>query len=202
MNSLVSYDDRDAPALARSIDIETPSELLQLASILFQRHSTSNMPTLKQVTCSLELGPNNTKIKEYCHRYTDGGVEAFIAVPEADIPFKIHVASHGYIAYGLAAFVYMDGQYQCNRNKQHLAVPREGMNPDRYEVDFKFLQREEKKGGGTYIAREWTFAQLKTGKQEVVGIWLVVEADVLETPSRCRQSPQFQSTLCKECWYD
>ena len=76
------------------------------------------MPTLKDVTCSLELSAlNGAKLKEYYPRYSDGHVETFVAVPEVDQPFIVHVVSKGYIAPGLAVYVFMDGVYQCNRNR-------------------------------------------------------------------------------------
>jgi len=58
------------------------------------------MPQLKQLTCSIELGPGRTKLTEYGARYSDGVVEAFIAVPGSKIPFAVHVQSEGYIAPG------------------------------------------------------------------------------------------------------
>lgn len=120
------------------------------------------MPNLKQISCAIELGPNNTQLKEYGHRYTDGGVEAFVAIPESDIPFQVHVTSNGYIAPGLAAYLFIDGQYQCNRNRQRLQVPSPGMSPLEYEIDFKLRQREEKTSEGQFVAREWTFSRLQT----------------------------------------
>ena len=46
------------------------------------------MPTLKQIKGSIELGPGNTILKEYGARYSDGHVEAFVAVPDVDVPFQ------------------------------------------------------------------------------------------------------------------
>ncbi|KAM3415530.1 hypothetical protein BST61_g9051 [Cercospora zeina] len=123
------------------------------------------MPTLKQIGCSLEVG-TNTRLKEYGHSYTDGGVEAFVAIPDAQIPFRIRVTSSGYIAPGLAVYVFMDGAYQCNRNRQKLTMPTPAalVEPHEYEVDFVLRQKEEKTSDGLFVAREWTFAQLKTGE--------------------------------------
>ncbi|CAK1354440.1 unnamed protein product [Cercospora beticola] len=123
------------------------------------------MPTLKQISCSLEVG-TNTRLKEYGHTYTDGGVEAFVAIPDAPIPFRVRVTSSGYIAPGLAAYVFMDGAYQCNRNRQKLAMPPPDsqVDPHEYEVDFTLRQKEEKTSDGLFVAREWTFAQLKTDR--------------------------------------
>ncbi|KAK5747373.1 hypothetical protein LTR17_000013 [Elasticomyces elasticus] len=61
------------------------------------------MPTLKQITCSIELGSSNANWKEYGARYSDGAVETFIAIPETGVPFVIHVESKGYIALRLPA---------------------------------------------------------------------------------------------------
>ncbi|EME49371.1 hypothetical protein DOTSEDRAFT_76701 [Dothistroma septosporum NZE10] len=120
------------------------------------------MPTLKQITCSIQLGPTDTTLKEYGHRFTDGGVQAFVAVPATKIPFNVRVTSCGYIAPGLAAYVFMDGQYQCNRNRQRLQFPALGTSARDYEVDFRLRQKEDRTAEGTFVAREWTFAELKT----------------------------------------
>jgi len=76
---------------------------------------------------------------------------------------------------GLAVFVFIDGQYQCNRNKLGLVLPegepeqaivKKGERPEKrpYEVDFCLKQKEEKTVTGTFVGREWTFAELNTGK--------------------------------------
>lgn len=105
---------------------------------------------------------SKTKLKEYGHRYRDGAVESFIAVPDAQIPFCVHVQTHGYIAPGLAVFVYMDGVYQCNRNKLELQMPADGVDPKRCEAEFYLRQKEEKTKQGTFVGRDWTFAELNT----------------------------------------
>lgn len=121
------------------------------------------MPTLKQIQCSIELGPSNTKLTEYGARYSDGHVESFIAVPDTDLPFTIHLTSQGYIAPGLAFFVYIDGEYQCNRNRTNLRLPETGVQPSEYETEFRLRQKEEKTSLGTFVARDWTFVKLDTG---------------------------------------
>ena len=121
------------------------------------------MPTLKQINCSIELGPSNTKLKEYGARYSDGHVESFVAVPETDIPFSIHLQSEGYIAPGIAFFVFMDGEYQCNRNRIGLKLPLEDIQPTEYETEFRVRQKEEKTSFGTFVVRNWTFAKLNEG---------------------------------------
>ncbi|KAK5701370.1 hypothetical protein LTR17_022653 [Elasticomyces elasticus] len=120
------------------------------------------MPTLKQITCSIELGSSNTKLKEYGARYSDGAVETFVAIPETGVPFVIHIESKGYIAPGLAVFVFIDGKYQSNRNKLGLKMPGDDIDPKRYEVDFMMRQKEEKGADGRFVGREWSFVELNT----------------------------------------
>ena len=122
------------------------------------------MPTLKQISCSIELGLGNTKLKEYGARYSDGHVESFIAVPDTDIPFTVHIKSEGYIAPGLAFFVFMDGEYQCNRNRTCLQLPGPDVQIRQYETEFRLRQKEEKTSFGSFVVRDWTFAKLNRGK--------------------------------------
>ncbi|KAI7281517.1 hypothetical protein KC345_g4060 [Hortaea werneckii] len=124
------------------------------------------MPKLKQLVCSIELGQSRTPLQEYGARYSDGAVESFVAVPDTKIPFCIRLKSEGYIAPGLAAFVFMDGQYQCNRNKLQLRMPDDGMPESDYEIDFCLRQKEEKTANGTFVGRQWSFAELNTTKSD------------------------------------
>ena len=122
------------------------------------------MPKLKQIECSIELGSSNTKLKEYGARYSDGHVEAFVPVPGGDIPFTIHIKSEGYISPGLSFFVFMDGEYQCNRNRVGLKLPGEDAQPQDYETEFRLRQKEEKTNTGSFVVRDWTFAKLDRGE--------------------------------------
>jgi len=115
------------------------------------------MPSLKQLTCSIELGSTHTKIIEYGKDYGDGHVTSYIAVPSEEVKFSIHLTSHGYIAPGLAMFVYMDGQYQCNRNRRGLQVPAKGVRDEQVEVDLRVRQKESKQADGSFLGRDWTF---------------------------------------------
>ena len=122
------------------------------------------MPTLKQITCSVEIGDGH-KLTEYGARYSDGVVETFIPVPDVpDLPFSIRLKSEGYIAPGLAMYVFIDGEYQCNRNRQGLKLPDEGVKPSQYEVGFRVRQKEEKMPDGRFIGRDWTFTELNVAK--------------------------------------
>lgn len=123
------------------------------------------MPTLKQISCSIDLGPSHVKLPEHGTITRDGYVETFVAVSDSSIPFTVHVKSRGWIAPGLAIFVFMDGEYQCNRNRTDLKIPAPGLERKDYEAEFRLRQNEQKgTGDGRFVAREWTFAKLDTGK--------------------------------------
>lgn len=156
------------------------------------------MPTLKQISCSIEIGTSNAKLKEYGTRYSDGHVETFIAVPRADICFTVHLRSEGYIAPGLAFFTFMDGQYQCNRNRVCLKLPGEGVTPSAYETEFRLRQKEEKTGSGSFTVREWTFAKLDRGETH----GKAVQSRELTFISGCRQGSESQSTIHEQCRHD
>lgn len=75
----------------------------------------------------------------------------------------MHLTSSGYIAPGLAMFVFADGVLQCNRNRVNLVVPSEDTKREETEIDFRVRQKEDKIGEGKWIGREWTFEELQTG---------------------------------------
>ena len=117
------------------------------------------MPTLKQLTCHVE-GPGNIPLLEYDSEYQDGYVDTWIATTPPGVPFTVHLSSKGYIAPGLAMFVYMDGIYQCNRNRTGLVYASK--SPRDREIDIRVRQKEEKDKPDRYIARDWFFAELDT----------------------------------------
>jgi hypothetical protein len=121
------------------------------------------MPCLKDLHCSIELADTYEKLREYGVCYSDGVVEAFIPIPLNPKPFTIHLTSTGYVAPGLAMFVYIDGVYQCNRNRQGLIIP-DGSEPmARTLVDFRVRQKEETRSDGRFMGREWHFEKLNVG---------------------------------------
>ena len=122
------------------------------------------MPNLKQLTCHIERGPSNIPLREYNTGYGDGFVETFVGVPSELEPFSIHLTSNGFIASGLAMFVYIDGVPQCNRNRRGLVIPNARRERWETEIDFRVRQKEEKLDSGRWIGREWTFAALNIGK--------------------------------------
>lgn len=60
-------------------------------------------------------------------------------------------------------FVYMDGDYQCNRNRRRLKIP-DGTTPRKdTEINFNVRQKEDMLADGTFTAKEWRFEKVKTG---------------------------------------
>ncbi|KAK2759048.1 hypothetical protein FQN54_003147 [Arachnomyces sp. PD_36] len=123
------------------------------------------MPSLKQLTCHVEWGSSNVPFKEYGTAYGDGIVDTYIAVPNHPTTFSINLKSQGYIAPGLAMFVFADGVYQCNRNRDQLECPKNPVTPDETdrklsEIDFRVRQKEEDASGDIFTGRQWRFEPL------------------------------------------
>lgn len=121
------------------------------------------MPTLKQLTCNIEWAATGTPLSEYCTSYLDGYVQTYVEVPEIPVSFAIHLTSDGYIAPGLAMFVYIDGEYQCNRNRNNLKKFSKKTNKPR-EIDFRVRQKEIILANGSFIGKQWSFQTVKIGK--------------------------------------
>ncbi|KAJ4372305.1 hypothetical protein N0V83_004079 [Neocucurbitaria cava] len=122
------------------------------------------MPSLKDLTCSIELSDYQQALQEFGTIYKDGIVETFVAVPSRPQTFSVHLTSNKFIAPGLSMYVFIDGVYQCNRNRQDLKL-RKPVD-SRSLVDFKVRQKEEKQKDGSMVAREWTFAKLRTASAD------------------------------------
>lgn len=121
------------------------------------------MPSLRKITCNV-LWPQGTPFKEFATYYGDGIVETFIAVP-SDKPqkFSIQVTSKGYIYEGLTAVVFIDGVYQCNRNRVNLVRPKKDVPAERTEIDFCMRQEERKlKDEGYFLGSDWRFDNFNT----------------------------------------
>jgi hypothetical protein len=120
------------------------------------------MPSLKDLTCSIELSDNQEPLQELRTVYGDAFVETFVSVPKRQQTFTIHLSSNNFIAPGIAMYVFIDGVYQCNRNRQNLKLRK---SPDhRSLVDFRVRQKEEQQKDGSMIAREWKFDKLDGGE--------------------------------------
>lgn len=123
------------------------------------------MPILRQISCHIHLtDPLNTKLEERRTKYGDGFVETFVAVPDEPSEFCIALTSSGFIAPGISMFVFMDGQYQCNRNRRGLVIPGKGVPSFQTEVKFVVRQKEHKRADGKFVGRPWRFEKLNVGR--------------------------------------
>jgi hypothetical protein len=120
------------------------------------------MPLLKDLNCSIELSGDSEPLQELGTVYGDGYVETFLPVPKKQQAFTVHLSGRNFIAPGIAMYVFIDGVYQCNRNRQNMKL-RKPLDR-RSLVDFKVRQKEERQKDGSMIAREWTFEKLDHGE--------------------------------------
>ncbi|OXV10478.1 hypothetical protein Egran_01761 [Elaphomyces granulatus] len=121
------------------------------------------MPTLNHLTCHVEWPTSNIPFQEYGISYGNGVVESHIAVPPSSTPFAISLQSTSFIYSGLAVFVYIDGVYQCNRNRCDLKSPKRTDNPNDTGtmVEFRVRQKEVFLPNGDWIGRPWRFEPLE-----------------------------------------
>ena len=115
------------------------------------------MPSLRQLDCQIEWGNTSNPFEEYGTAYGDGVVETYIVIPTSPQTFSIRITSRGYISEGLAVLVFMDGEYQCNRNRLRLKPRKNGLPKSATEIDFRLRQKEKPVGDGSFIGREWRF---------------------------------------------
>ncbi|KAL8780389.1 MAG: hypothetical protein Q9194_000952 [Teloschistes cf. exilis] len=119
------------------------------------------MPTLKQLTCNVEWSASGSSLtlQEYGTHYSDGVVETYLAIPPVSTPFSIRLRSDGYIAPGLSLFVYIDGEYQCNRGRNNLQIPSGKTKEHHTNVNFVVRQKEEAIPGGQFLGKQWMFSK-------------------------------------------
>ena len=135
--------------------------LLNISPLLTaSQNSKVSMPSLKQLTCNLEWAGTGIPLSEYHTVYLDGHVQTYIAIPELPTPFSVHLTSDGFIAPGLAMFVFMDGEYQCNRNRTGLIMPNKVSSRMNTEIDFRVRQKEAVLPDGSFSGKQWRFEKL------------------------------------------
>ena len=122
------------------------------------------MPSLKQLWCEIEWSNTRVPFNEYGTKYGDGVVETYIAIPEDPQPFAVHLTSSGFIADGLAVLVFMDGEYQCNRNRLDIQPACSG-SAKSTRLDIRFRQKEKALGDGLYLGRGWRFDRHNIGTE-------------------------------------
>lgn len=122
------------------------------------------MPTLKDLVCVVQWANTGSPFPEYGTQYGDGVVETYIAIPAHPQAFTVRLTSRKFIAEGLAMVVFIDGNYQCNRNRVNLQPWRRGASRSKTEIDFTVRQKEKPLGDGTYMGRDWRFDDHNIGK--------------------------------------
>lgn len=115
------------------------------------------MPSLKDLVCVVQWANTGSPFPEYGTQYGDGVVETYIAIPSHPQAFTIRLTSRKFICEGISMVVFIDGNYQCNRNRVNLQPYKKNLPKNRYEVDFIVRQKEKPMGDGTYMGREWRF---------------------------------------------
>lgn len=128
------------------------------------------MPQLKHLACTVQWADTGAPFQEYGTVYGDGIVETFIVVPDEPQPFNIHLKSLNFICEGLATVVFIDGNYQANRNRVNLKPFAKNTPRGRTEVDFLLRQKEKPIGDGVYMGREWRFDNHNIGKMQISAV--------------------------------
>ena len=115
------------------------------------------MPELNCMHCTIEVDTSDQPLRESDLKYGNQRVQCRLHVPEGDSEFSIRFATSYYSPPGLAVFVFIDGQYQANRNYT-------GSEP---HIELRFRQKEEPRDDGrTFIGRAWRFSTPKQGRRE------------------------------------
>ena len=121
------------------------------------------MPTLKDLVCHVQWATTGFPFPEYGTQYGDGVVETYIAIPSHPQAFTIRLTSRNFIFEGLSMIVFIDGNYQCNRNRVNLQPYKKDLPRNRTEINFTVRQKEKPVGEGTYMGREWRFDDYNIG---------------------------------------
>ncbi len=122
------------------------------------------MPSLKDLVCHVQWADTGSSFPEYATAYGDGLVETYIAIPSHPQVFNIRLKSRMFVSEGLAMVVFIDGQYQCNRNRVNLQPGSKDVPENRSTIDFLVRQKEKPLGDGTYMGREWRFDDYNLGE--------------------------------------
>ena len=122
------------------------------------------MPILKDLACHVQWAETGSAFPEYGTIYGDGIVETYIAIPSHPQVFTIRLSSRKFISEGLAMIIFIDGRYQCNRNRVNLEPAKKDLPENRSRVDFLVRQKEKPLGDGTYMGREWRFDDTNLGE--------------------------------------
>ena len=124
------------------------------------------MPQLKDLVCTIEHGPLERPLEEYGTTYGDGVVETFVAIPSGSRPFSVHLTSLAFIAPTVGMYVFIDGQYQGNRNRDNLTPPPANKARHKSTINLRLRQHEKhtpSEYSERFIATSFDFEKLDLG---------------------------------------
>ncbi|GAM84193.1 hypothetical protein ANO11243_021860 [Dothideomycetidae sp. 11243] len=121
------------------------------------------MPDLNCMRCTIEIGPNHEAVQELGVSYSNQRVQCYVGVPNTDVAFCIRFETSSYISPGLAVFVFIDGQYQANRNFTRPPLQLVSSSTVNHKIDECIRQKEEfRTKSDLMIGRAWHFSKIKT----------------------------------------
>lgn len=124
------------------------------------------MPTLKDLTCSVEIGKYDQKLTEFQLQYEDAFAVCHIVVPEEPTTFSIHLTSQGFIAESILAMIWIDGVYQCNKLHTNLRPPTPE-DPRGKQLNLRMRQMIRPTGeDGVFTGSQWVFDRVQIGNSQ------------------------------------
>lgn len=121
------------------------------------------MPVLNQLECYIKLADSGLRLIEYDTWWGANAVECYVAIPNQPSPFKIQLDCKGYVSPALAAYVYMDGVYQCNRFNKGPLPPEDARTLDDTKMGITLTGKEYYLQGSRQIQQPWRFEKLNVG---------------------------------------
>jgi hypothetical protein len=128
---------------------------------------------LNSLTCTLEALDRKISgglaLKEHQITYTDGEAQCFIAVPPNSDYFCIRITSDRFIAPSVCAYVFINGEYQCNRvqagrgTRLGIYRPIEILLNGKECLKRDGLKMRPQKGHEEFWKKGWRFSDLNTG---------------------------------------
>jgi hypothetical protein len=115
------------------------------------------MPSLGSLSCQIIVANGSHSFREYGTTYHNSAVETYIVIPSRRLPFHISLKADAYIAPGLAAFIFIDGKYQANRNQRGFTA----MSKTKFNL--LFTGGEHSEANETFKKTDWWFDDVNFG---------------------------------------
>lgn len=122
------------------------------------------MPKLNGFESYIKLAGSGLRLKEYDTFWASNVVECFVAIPNQRAAFAIYLSCNAYFSPGIAAYIFIDGVYQCNRMRRLLPpVTKPDGTVENSQVDLTFKAKEHYLDGQRQISHPWSFEKLNIG---------------------------------------